>query len=166
MISAAIETGGGLWRYWLQRRWHDQKPVCAFVMLNPSTASAEKDDPTIRACMKWAQVLGCGSLEVVNLFAFRSPHPRDLEKLRDEDAIGRHNDEHIVATCARASVVIVAWGAHPLAYDRGANVKRMLEDRGHELMCLGLSADGAPKHPLARGKHRVEIKPQNVQRYR
>ena len=47
-------------------------------MLNPSTADATEDDPTIRACMAFAERWECGWLDVVNLYAFRATDPADL----------------------------------------------------------------------------------------
>ena len=58
----------GRYRYRLTRRWGDGGAV-AFVMLNPSTADAEKDDPTIRRCIGFAREWRFGRLIVVNLFA-------------------------------------------------------------------------------------------------
>src|SRR5262245_38806703 len=53
---------------------------CVFLMLNPSTADACELDPTVNECRKRALKLGAGVLEVVNLFALRSPYPSDLKK--------------------------------------------------------------------------------------
>ena len=48
-------------------------------MLNPSTADAQTNDPTIRRCLQFAQAWGYGTLEVVNLFAFKG-NPADRPK--------------------------------------------------------------------------------------
>ena len=168
----SIEIGGGVWRYHLTRRWDAALPTCTFVMLNPSTANGERDDPTIRACVRWARVLGCGSLEVVNLFAYRATDPKRLVGLALDDAVGRYNNGFIVRACAGAKVVVAAWGALSFATKdstfgfRALDVRRMLLDRGQELICLGVNADGSPKHPLARGRHRVAFDASLVRRYR
>ena len=65
----------GRYRYALGRAWEvidllSSPPpdrVATFLMLNPSTADAEDDDPTVRRCVTFAQALGCNRLEVVNL---------------------------------------------------------------------------------------------------
>ena len=51
--------------------------VC-FVTLNPSTADAMADDPTIRRCQRFAWDWGFDRLSVVNLFALRAPDPQEL----------------------------------------------------------------------------------------
>ena len=80
--SFADISPDGLYRYTLGRTWGDGD-TCVFIMLNPSVADAESDDPTIRRCRGFAEALGCGSLLVANLYAYRacllytSPSPRD-----------------------------------------------------------------------------------------
>ena len=59
------------YRYALWRRWGEGSQV-VFVMLNPATADAAKDDPTIRRCIGFARAWEFGSLAVGNLFAFRT----------------------------------------------------------------------------------------------
>jgi hypothetical protein len=127
-----------------------------FLMLNPSTADAFKPDPTIGECRKRAVALGADVLEVVNLFALRSPYPADLKKrahgFRGDDAL---NDEAILAACAGAYRVVSAWGNHGALDHRAAVARRVLVEHGIALHHLGLTKEGFPKHPLARGKHRI-----------
>lgn len=127
-----------------------------FVMLNPSTADAFKHDPTVGECIKRARQLGADVLEVVNLFALRSPYPADLKKCAtgyrgDDD----ENNAAILEACRGAEYVIAAWGNHGALGGRDAFVLRLLRDTGVELLHLGTTNDGYPKHPLARGKHRI-----------
>ena len=61
----------GNYRYSLRRLWDEKRPGVLWVMLNPSTADANADDPTVRRCMGYARSWGCGSIEVVNLCAWR-----------------------------------------------------------------------------------------------
>ena len=62
------------YRYSLVRRW-GEGPRVAWVMLNPARASADADDRTVRRCTDFARRWGCGSMEVVNLFALVAPAP-------------------------------------------------------------------------------------------
>lgn len=127
-----------------------------FLMLNPSTADAFQLDPTVNECRKRAIALGADVLEIVNLFALRSPYPADLKKrahgFRGDDA---KNDASIIFACVGAHRVIAAWGNHGALDHRATVVRRHLADAGIELHHLGTTQDGFPKHPLARGVHRI-----------
>jgi hypothetical protein len=127
-----------------------------FLMLNPSTADAFEPDPTVTECRKRSRAWGYDILEVVNLFALRSPHPRDLKKcahgFRGDDAA---NNNAIRAAYTDAHLVIAAWGNDGDLDFRATIVCRRLAEHGVELRCLGTTERGAPKHPLARGKHRI-----------
>ena len=58
--SGAIISACGQYRYHLWRRWDELLPTMVWVMLNPSTADATEDDPTIRRCIGFAKREGCG----------------------------------------------------------------------------------------------------------
>lgn len=85
--KAAYLSADGLYRFALHRWWGDGIRL-GFVMLNPSTADAEIDDPTIRRCMGFARTLGFDGIRVVNLYAYRATKPADLWKA-DEPTGGR-----------------------------------------------------------------------------
>ena len=78
MIRQAVLDPTGRYRYFLARDWGNG-PRVAFVMLNPSTADAEKDDATIRRCVGFAKLWGFASLGVVNLYGFRCTSPSRLD---------------------------------------------------------------------------------------
>lgn len=134
-----------------------------FLMLNPSIADAFQLDPTVNECRKRGLALGADVLEVVNLFALRSPYPADLRKrasgFRGDDAT---NNAAILAACTGAHRVIAAWGNHGALGDRDVIVRSMLRGAGIALHHLGTTQDGFPKHPLARGKHRIPADQQPV----
>jgi hypothetical protein len=128
-----------------------------FLMLNPSTANAFKVDPTVGKCVKFAQRWGAQVLEVVNLFALRSPYPADLYKRIDEEDPTFRNDFEILSACVGASRVIAAWGNHGALHGRAAAVTKLVTDAGVKLEHLGLTQTHAPLHPLARGKHFIPL---------
>lgn len=124
-----------------------------FVMLNPSTADAFKLDNTVTKCVQFAQRWQGDILEVVNLFALRSTDPKGLDVLHIDDiGDGPENDSEIVSACLGASRVIAAWGNHAWRGDRGERVRELLVGRGLEIEHLGVTKEGFPLHPLARGK--------------
>lgn len=136
----------GQFRYTLGRRWDAAKPALLFVMLNPSTADADNDDPTIRRCIGFAKAEGFGAIEVVNLFAFRATKPADLRKAGYP--VGPANDHAILDALSRCSAACLAWGANAAGLVRPKEVVSMLRYAGRPLRCLGLTGGGEPSHPL------------------
>lgn len=133
------------YRYSLTRRWGDG-PILLVVMLNPSTATETRNDPTIARCETRARSAGFAALEVVNLFAFRATRPADLR--RAADPVGPQNDAQILESSARAARILCAWGIHGAFRGRGAEVGSRLAATVGALWHLGLTRDGAPRHPL------------------
>jgi hypothetical protein len=90
-------------------------------------------------------------LDVVNLFAMRSPYPTDLDGAAD---VGDdwQNDAAIIDACVGATKVVAAWGNHGWRRGRADIVRARLGDAGIALYHLGLTKEGRPLHPLARGK--------------
>lgn len=133
-----------LYRYSLHRRWAPTSPV-RFIMLNPSTADATADDPTIRRCMGFARAWGYGGIVVHNLYALRATDPREL--LAHPDPVGPDNDRYL-RDADSAGLTVCAWGAHPAAARRADRVIGMLLGSGAAPHHLGLTKAGAPRHPL------------------
>lgn len=144
MRRAAELSDCGTWRFTLTRAW-GPAPAVVFVLLNPSRADADRDDPTLRRCIGLARAAGAGGLCVVNLFALRTPDPRALA--RAPDAVGPGNDAAVLRA-ARAGQVICGWGNGGARRGRGAAVAALLRGAGVALWHLGLTATGAPRHPL------------------
>lgn len=145
-IHPSVQSGAALsrcktYRYALWRHWSDAPPVL-FVMLNPSTADASQDDPTIRRCISFAQRWGYGGILVGNLFALRSPDPQQLRTA--SDPIGPQNERWLRRLSQQSAVVVGAWGNHGMLLNRGEAVAA----RFPGLLCLGLTQQGQPRHPL------------------
>lgn len=118
-----------------------------FVMLNPSTANALKDDHTIRKCIGFAKRWGGFTrLDVVNLFSYRSRDPLHLKSTAGAEG-DPENLRFVLEHAQAAAMVVCAWGVHGQLRDRGEAVrKRLAEDV--ELHHLGLTGGGQPTHPL------------------
>lgn len=143
----AVVSECGKYRYLLRRTWDNTKPRALFVMLNPSTADARQDDPTIRACVRLANDAGYGGFDVVNLMAWRATDPENLP-LKPSEAMGSENPRTIGAAVERCEIVICAWGAHPYAAHFTAGALDIIRLHERRPMCFGKTKSGAPKHPL------------------
>lgn len=147
MIRHAAISPCGQYRYWLSREWapSDRMPLM-WIMLNPSTADAEIDDPTIRRCIAFSKEWGYGSMRVGNLFAFRATNPRDL--FDAPDPVGPQNAYHLNRSASTSAAIVCAWGGHWMASNGIAKdiLRRIVQPGG--LWCLGRTKSGAPRHPL------------------
>lgn len=146
----AVLSPDGVYRYSLHREWsagNFRPRWVTFVMLNPSTADAVDDDPTIRRCVAFAKALGGTGLAVVNLYAIRATSP--AEAMAAADPVGPRNDQYLATFLGMAArydfPIIAAWGAHA-QLDR---VERVLAMPGADrFTALGLTKSGALRHPL------------------
>lgn len=136
----------GRYRYLLRRTWDTKTPRALFVMLNPSTADARVDDPTIRSCVRLSSALQFGSLEVVNLFAWRATEPDEL--MTAAEPVGEKNDVAIMSALGRCDLAVCAWGAHTAAVKRARQVIEMMRSHRPAIFCFDKTKSGAPKHPL------------------
>jgi hypothetical protein len=80
-----------------------------FIGLNPSTATATQDDPTVRRWSGYARSWGWTSYYVVNLYAWRSTDPSVLKSV--PDPIGPDNDRIIIERALAANgPTVCCWG--------------------------------------------------------
>lgn len=145
MQRGAVFSPCGLFRYSLDRQWGPAVPYVLWVMLNPSTADAEQDDPTIRRCIRFTQDWGYGALKVCNLYALRATDPLVLIGARYP--VGDSNDAYIRDCAGQAALIVCAWGtkAEPT---RSARVKEIIRSTGARPACLSMTKSGEPGHPL------------------
>lgn len=149
--NGALFSDDHQYRYRLWRIWDETLPRLCYIMLNPSTADAEKDDATIRVCKGRAIRMSYGGIDVVNLFALRATNP--LVLYRHPAPISHPTDQfrssdELIKAAQEAGMVICAWGKHGAYRDRGRNVLLDLKGRGIRAHALKLNADGSPAHPL------------------
>lgn len=144
--STALFSDDKVYRYRLDRRWGAADPLVV-VMLNPSTADAHTNDPTVAKCIRYARRWQAGGLIVLNIFALRSTDPAAL--YQHPDPVGPHNDD-VIAEVLRTTDrhgTVAAWGVHGALRDRGRHVTTLLRRHG-ALHCLKVTKDGHPGHPL------------------
>jgi hypothetical protein len=148
--AQAVFSEDRAYRFRLSRTWGPGDSRAVWIMLNPSTADAFTDDPTIRRCVRLTRSWGLDGLVVVNLFAARATDPSELPDIYAPlGLVGPGNDETILAACTLPGVTAVAaWGVHGALYDRDAEVSELLDEAGVRLRCVGRNKAGSPKHPL------------------
>ena len=154
-MSALISECGS-YRYWLSRPRrieHPGKGTALFIMLNPSTADATLDDPTIRRCRRFADEWDCNGVTVANLYALRATDPAEL--WRHPDPVGPDNDMHLCRLLREYGDAVCAWGANAKP-DRVADFMKIAAESGARLWCLATTKHGAPRHPLYL---RADLKP-------
>lgn len=138
----AVISDCGQYRYRLTR---GEEPRLAIVMLNPSTADANLDDPTIRRCLSFAAREGYKGIEVMNAYALRSTDPKAL-RTHPEPA-GPKNHEWLNNLAVTHHTILCAWGANLPEIDQ-AHLIFLLRSHRSRLVCLGKTKSGAPRHPL------------------
>ena len=144
--SRAVYSACESYRYLLWRDWGQGARRVGFVMLNPSTATEVQNDPTVERCERRARALGFDGFGVANIFAYRATDPKVMRA--QGDPVGPGNDAAIAQLAAGVDMVICAWGTHGAHLGRGAAVQALLRGLNRPLHHLGLTKDGAPKHPL------------------
>lgn len=154
MIRSARFSPCGRYRFELRRQWVDG-PVprtVTFVMLNPSTADAEQDDPTIRKCIGFAQRWEFEALVVVNVLAYCATKPDDIPSYSGM-AIGIDNRKWLQSAILESELIVPAWGRERTQFTRAYKIARsvlycMTIRSQQPTECLGFNRDGSPKHPL------------------
>jgi hypothetical protein len=144
--ATAVLSEDGMYRYRLGRRWAEGGTSVTWILINPSTATADKDDPTSRKCVGFAKALGHNAMEIVNLYAYRATEVRDLRAHLDI-GVGSENDGHILEACGSAQMILAAWGPKAWARPRAAAVLEQLRF-WRPVYALRRAKDGSPCHPL------------------
>lgn len=140
--ASAQFSSCGRHRFVLTRHWSEASALTV-VMLNPSTADGQQLDPTTRRVARFARRDGFGGMVVVNLWSYRTPHPRELRAAGWPE---HPADDEVVDRALDAPAVVAAWGAFPPI----ERVRRRLGGRRPRdgWWCWGVTKHGAPRHPL------------------
>lgn len=149
VTAAAVFDRSRTYRYLLTRIWDPSLPIAVFLMLNPSTADAMADDPTIRRLAGengFARRWGRGGIAVVNLFALRSTDPAKLR--HHKDPVGPHNASFVQHAVRQSDLVVAAWGGPGVLGGRGDAMALALQAAGVPLKAFGFTRSRQPLHPL------------------
>lgn len=139
--AGALFNSDNTHRYYLWRIWNLQKPLVAFIGLNPSTANGSKNDNTIKKVIKVADYNGYGGLYMLNLFPLVSTDPTYLLNRTYSMA---ENDEWIDKITKECKDVVFCWGSFKEAKTRAKQIIK----RFPGALCFEVLKDGSPKHPL------------------
>ncbi|MEU5610524.1 DUF1643 domain-containing protein [Streptomyces sparsogenes] len=144
-VGTAVFGPGHVHRYALTRTWGKGGTHAVYVLLNPSMATADQDDPTVRRLVVFARREGHQGLVLANLFAVRCTDPYALTGMAD--TIGAHNDALLHLLAEEARDITVGWGTWG-RLPRAAAVETLLTGHGARLWALGTTKAGHPRHPL------------------
>lgn len=146
------ETRGALYspcdtyRYVLNIIWNMSITPLTVIGLNPSTATEQVDDPTLRRVKGFARNWGYGGVRMLNAFALRSTDPKNLFK--HKDPVGPENTLEFLKSMA-TDPTIAAWGGniqsqHWHDFYRGHEICAAIPN----LQCFKITDKGHPAHPL------------------
>ena len=125
-------------RFSLSRIWDSKKPKALYIMLNPSYADNESDDPTIRRLIFFSKKFKFGGFYVTNLFSQITPYPKELNM---DNNSKKKNLKIISELIKKSDLIVYAWGnlvSEPM------QLRKLIESP----LCFGINKNGTPKHPL------------------
>lgn len=149
-------------------RWWSAAPRALVCGCNPSDAGEERNDPTVRATIALLRGRpGIGGFDLVNFGTRITSSPRAFDLWRADawsrdplayERAGAENHAQVRRLSQSAAVRIVAWGN---LVRWSFEVQRLLDaltlGGAHPLLAFALTKDGAPRHPLARGRERIPL---------
>lgn len=118
--------------------------LVVMCLCNPSTADADRTDPTLTRGVGFATSWQFQRLVYVNTNPYRSTDP-DSQEIPPQEVL-RLNDRYLEGWAGEASMVVAAWGtkAIPALAKRAETILRGIGP----LYAIKLTKDGIPGHPL------------------
>lgn len=139
--KGAVLSSCETYRYQLWRIWDDTKPKVMFLMLNPSTADANKDDATIRKCMRYSIKWNYGGFYVGNLYGYRATDRSVIKSV--DNPIGDENQNHLLELSKKCDKIVCAWGNEE---GRPERIFSILDNLYY--LKLNKDREQSPAHPL------------------
>ena len=161
-----------LYRYRLDRIWDSAKKPLLVIGCNPSTATAEKLDPTMLKVMEIARDNGYGGVIMCNLYSYRETNPNEMKKAARKHGfdyiIGRQNETVLMQAAEKygfrgADDVVFAYGNIGVTGWKDINGKgvndealqhaielmvRIRSEKSKNVWAFALTDKGQPRHPL------------------
>lgn len=148
--SWAAFSSDRTYRYLLGRIW-GEGPMLLWLLTNPSKAGGFTSDQTVIVAREFTRRAGYGGMIFANLKALVETDARKVEKAAAAgvDIVGPANRDCIEwALLQTTGQVVVAWGANGSALGLDVALLKRLRVAGLEPLCLGITKDGFPRHPL------------------
>lgn len=149
----AVFSDDGMYRYRYVREWDASLPMVAFLLLNPSKAGVEREDPTSKKVIEFARRFvhngqRFGRVEIVNPYAYIATDPDDLYAAHKKgvDVVGPMNRAHVTHVLRRAALRVLGWGVNDVSHSPLASEDFLA--RFGAFHCLGRTKGGEPCHPL------------------
>ena len=159
-----VEDATNTHRYLLGYNLGQQGQTITWCLLNPSTATGDVPDPTMRRVIDFSRRWGYGRALITNLFPLRSTDPRGLKTIGEGLGIDAHanllsprfttttfrpNTAAITLAIQVSDVIVAGWGSNvpKTMMHVAAAITELIRISGKG-RCLRLNADGSPGHPL------------------
>ena len=161
-----ITDSDNLVRYVLGK--YTARPLIVFG-INPSTATAEKNDNTIGIIERIAQIRNCDGYLMFNLYPLRATKINtDFPEVCD-DNICKLNYQYINERITKGAEIVAAWGTHisDRAYFVSAlkEINAIVKQRGAKWVCLSRTKYGHPHHPTRLAYDKMTFEEFNVDDY-
>ena len=144
-------------------RWWGDGPRALVCGCNPSDAGADRNDPTIHRLNTLLRPR-CTGYTMVNFGTYIGASPAEFWRWRetawrDDPDYAARRDANLMTIgvlAAMAPLRIVAWGnLVPGVPDATKILLALSLNCVVDLHAFGITKDGKPKHPMARGHHRI-----------
>ncbi|MEO1169946.1 MAG: DUF1643 domain-containing protein [Pseudomonadota bacterium] len=168
LIRGSASFNGPRIRRALTREWDANLPRALVIGNNPSDAGEDSDDPTSKWWNRWFMHWGYGAYDAMNLNPFVTSDPAEAHRIaenawegpnwHDRDELHR-NISAVGRAAKKAHKVFVCWGAiarDDMLIEAVVEAIQCEEEPWPDLWCWAKTKYGAPTHPMARGKHRID----------
>ncbi len=121
------------------------------VQLNPSDGGRSRSDPTMGKVSIWAFENKFKSVVFLNLFAYRTKYPSELNGISFSRLLGPKNDDTINQKLSQSTKIVLAWGepkGNPILGNVAKRVKELrdLIGRRHVYRVGDLVGGVYPRH--------------------
>ncbi|AKU43459.1 hypothetical protein CPT_Sansa55 [Caulobacter phage Sansa] len=165
-VRKAVFTNDRKGRLTLSVIWDVNKPILGWAMANPSWAGEDSNDMTFNRVWWFTARSGrWGGFVIVNSVPYVAADAAECREwcknvglIKDSSAkeMLKANVDMMIALAPKVDAWVLAYGEVALTF--GIHVNWMLDAlRGgaRPFYVLGVTSGGTPKHPMARGVHRI-----------